>query len=303
MSGKDRDAVLVCACPDSAVINAAKLDELRARLRENGVKYTEIPDLCSMAAGKHAALLQLMAVPRLAIVACHPRAVRWMLHAAGAMQNAGRIDWYDLRSTGAGEIADSLAESAATTGFAASDTAAANDSEWIAWYPVIDYDRCTNCGQCLEFCVFGVYELNAQARVEVVKPENCKNKCPACARICPQVAIMFPRLREAPINGDEVDEAGLAQANVRLKLAQLSGENIHAALAARKLRARRRLLRPEVDAGTRDAGAGAAAECGCDANAGPGRKPACGCGCMSGKKARGEPAGGRAAEHTGNDAV
>ena len=27
---------------------------------------------------------------------------------------------------------------------------------WKPWFPVIDYDRCTNCMQCLSFCLFGV---------------------------------------------------------------------------------------------------------------------------------------------------
>ena len=28
---------------------------------------------------------------------------------------------------------------------------------WKPWFPVIDYDRCTNCMQCLSFCLFDVY--------------------------------------------------------------------------------------------------------------------------------------------------
>ncbi|MEM9803556.1 MAG: hypothetical protein AAGA20_24785, partial [Planctomycetota bacterium] len=28
---------------------------------------------------------------------------------------------------------------------------------WTPWFPVIDYDRCTNCMQCLSFCLFDVY--------------------------------------------------------------------------------------------------------------------------------------------------
>ena len=34
---------------------------------------------------------------------------------------------------------------------------AARHGEWKPWFPVIDYDRCTNCMQCLSFCLFGVY--------------------------------------------------------------------------------------------------------------------------------------------------
>ena len=28
------------------------------------------------------------------------------------------------------------------------------------WYPVIDYSRCTNCMECLDFCLFGVYGVD-----------------------------------------------------------------------------------------------------------------------------------------------
>ncbi len=37
-------------------------------------------------------------------------------------------------------------------------------SAWKPWFPVIDYDRCTNCMQCLSFCLFGVYGVTPKAR-------------------------------------------------------------------------------------------------------------------------------------------
>ena len=30
------------------------------------------------------------------------------------------------------------------------------------WYPVIDYSRCTNCMECIDFCLFGVYGVDTQ---------------------------------------------------------------------------------------------------------------------------------------------
>jgi hypothetical protein len=60
------------------------------------------------------------------------------------------------------------------------------------WYPVADGSRCTHCRHCLQFCLFGVYELDAEGKVAVRNPDNCKPGCPACSRICPQSAIMFP---------------------------------------------------------------------------------------------------------------
>lgn len=60
------------------------------------------------------------------------------------------------------------------------------------WYPIVDRSECTNCQHCLQFCLFGVYEQDAEGQVCVANPDNCKPGCPACSRICPQGAIMFP---------------------------------------------------------------------------------------------------------------
>ncbi len=60
------------------------------------------------------------------------------------------------------------------------------------WYPVMDGSRCTNCGNCLQFCIFNVYEYDAEHRVTATNPENCKPGCPACSRVCPNSAISFP---------------------------------------------------------------------------------------------------------------
>ncbi|MHB1461953.1 MAG: ATP-binding protein [Armatimonadota bacterium] len=60
------------------------------------------------------------------------------------------------------------------------------------WYPVMDGSRCTNCGNCLQFCIFNVYEYDAEHHVTAANPENCKPGCPACSRVCPKSAISFP---------------------------------------------------------------------------------------------------------------
>jgi NAD-dependent dihydropyrimidine dehydrogenase PreA subunit len=60
------------------------------------------------------------------------------------------------------------------------------------WYPLVDKSRCTHCGSCHQFCLFGVYELDEQKKVRIVHPDCCKPGCPACSRICPQGALIFP---------------------------------------------------------------------------------------------------------------
>src|SRR5690606_5903847 len=63
------------------------------------------------------------------------------------------------------------------------------------WYPVIDYNRCTNCLECLDFCLFGVYGVDPLERIHVDHQDNCKKGCPACSRVCPEQAIIFPEYK------------------------------------------------------------------------------------------------------------
>src|ERR1041385_1005634 len=85
------------------------------------------------------------------------------------------------------------------------ETGAVMHGDWKPWFPVIDYDRCTNCMQCLSFCLFGVYGVDEQHRIQAQNHDNCKTNCPACSRVCPEAAIMFPKYKAGPINGDVVD--------------------------------------------------------------------------------------------------
>ena len=72
---------------------------------------------------------------------------------------------------------------------------------------MIDYDRCNNCKQCLNFCLFRVFETNDDGRVVVSNPENCKTGCPACARVCPENAILFPKHNSFQINGSDFEQS------------------------------------------------------------------------------------------------
>jgi len=108
------------------------------------------------------------------------------------------------------------------------------------WYPVIDYSRCTNCLECLNFCLFGVYGLDESEVVTAEEPDACRAGCPACARICPAGAIMFPAHKDPAIAGDP--KASLS--GLKLDLSQLFGGADPAQMAAaerdRALAARRR---------------------------------------------------------------
>lgn len=87
------------------------------------------------------------------------------------------------------------------------------------WYPVIDYSRCTNCMECVDFCLFGVYGLDRAETILVEQPDNCRKGCPACSRVCPENAIIFPQHKTPTIAGSNDMAAG----GIKIDLSQLFG--------------------------------------------------------------------------------
>ncbi|MCX7824051.1 MAG: ferredoxin family protein [Verrucomicrobiae bacterium] len=96
------------------------------------------------------------------------------------------------------------------------------------WYPVIDYSRCGNCLECVDFCLFGVFGVDDHQRLIVENPDNCKPGCPACARVCEKNAVMFPMHDQPAIAG----AAGTGRVKIKLDLSQLLGASEALELAA-----------------------------------------------------------------------
>lgn len=95
-----------------------------------------------------------------------------------------------------------------------------NDPVKRRWYPVIDYSRCTNCMECIDFCLFGVYGVDSLSRILVEAQDNCKKGCPACSRVCPENAIIFPQHKTPAIAGADGEVAGL-----KIDLSKLFGSS------------------------------------------------------------------------------
>src|SRR5438270_5655741 len=117
---------------------------------------------------------------------------------------------------------------------------AVRHGDWKPWFPVIDYDRCTNCMQCLSFCLFGVYGVDEEKRIQVQNQDNCKTNCPACSRVCPEAAIMFPKYKAGPINGDVVSDNDLNREKLKVDISALLGGDIYSLLRDRSEKARSR---------------------------------------------------------------
>lgn len=58
------------------------------------------------------------------------------------------------------------------------------------WYPVINYEKCTECGSCIEKCTHGVYKQGGNRPV-VIYPEGCVHGCHGCGNLCPVGAIDY----------------------------------------------------------------------------------------------------------------
>ncbi len=97
------------------------------------------------------------------------------------------------------------------------------------WYPVIDYERCTNCLECIDFCLFGVYGVNDNDLILVETEDNCKKGCPACSRVCPENAILFPGHKSSAIAGAEGEVAGF-----KIDLSKLFGSESSIDLAVKE---------------------------------------------------------------------
>ena len=241
--------IVFCECAYADIVPETTRQGLPAFLASVGVRYECVPDLCQLAADRDPRLRTWCAgEASLVILACHPRAVRALFQAAGAPLQRSDVQFLNLRTQGVAEMA-ALLDLPVPAGVAdAAGTATPwVTPAWIPWFPVIDRQRCVDCRQCVSFCLFGVYAEDVAGRVQVVQPRNCKDHCPACARICPEVAIIFPKHPEEVISGEEIaDEAG-ERAKARAQATQLHGTDPYAALQRRRRSAQIRLLAEDGD--------------------------------------------------------
>ena len=200
-------------------MNRKELVTLISTLKNGGQTVTVIPDLCKISISNTD---QMATMASGAVVACYPRAVRSMFDNLGLKPK----EVFDIRNHTGEQV---LHEMGILHPLFAPEHPL---SEFVpqegeeAWHPVIDRERCTGCGKCYDFCLFGVY-ARIDGEVRVTQPQKCKNNCPACARVCPSQAVIFPKYEKSPINGgvhheekiDETDNKALYNTALKHKLA------------------------------------------------------------------------------------
>jgi len=175
--------ILICRCAEYGHIAAETLEKIAEEYAAETLVWCD--DLCRVAVENPNAMREYATANVCA--ACYPRAVRALF----ARHELEAPEQRDLRSVGQATTNPVLAKQRAT------------QKEWVAWFPIIDRERCVDCAKCVDFCIFGVYAKDDTGRVTVVHPRQCKTDCPACARTCPRQAIIFPKCDETPIHGAE----------------------------------------------------------------------------------------------------
>lgn len=123
----------------------------------------------------------------------HPRPAEWLLRRHNVGQHA--IICYHLADIPSDPL---WANDFETRSKEPSEPNVLQTRQLVRWYPIVDRSKCTNCLNCLQFCLFGVHETDENGKVQVANPDQCKPGCPACSRICPNGAIIFPLYANDP---------------------------------------------------------------------------------------------------------
>ena len=76
--------ILYCRCAYAKVLPEDVKDLVLERLIDSNLPFESVSDLCEMSARKDPGLVALSQQDGLRIVACYPRAVKWLFSAAGA---------------------------------------------------------------------------------------------------------------------------------------------------------------------------------------------------------------------------
>ncbi|MBQ9430767.1 MAG: hypothetical protein IJU44_04360 [Kiritimatiellae bacterium] len=179
-------SVVLCHCQAYRRIAQEKIEAVHAACEQAAIPCVSVPDLCYLAAKDTETLRCLEGAE--VVLACQPRAARALFPSA--------VRYMDIRT----ESVETVLAAICAVPVAPVVCEPHMPSSWVPWFPVIDYSRCVQCKKCVDFCLFGVFAVEG-ASVSVVQPDHCKTDCPACARICPQNAIIFPKSEEPRLNG------------------------------------------------------------------------------------------------------
>ena len=222
--------ILICCCADYQLVKQKSILHLYSAAVKAGIDVDLCADFC-LETIKNPDKLKHIGESNIAVAACQKRAVTAFFSRVGASVPM----LIDIRNN---PIEDILKQLDLEKNSTRSIHLPVYQNDWKAWYPVIDTTRCTRCGKCVDFCFFGVYQKKDDC-ITVASPQNCKNNCPACARMCPQQAIIFPKHMDKLING------GVNSTSLLEQKANKFDKNLYQRLADRRRAQKKKTLLKE----------------------------------------------------------
>lgn len=239
--------ILFCNC-GSDRIEPEKLLSVEKILKDANIDLIKISDLCGVSVHESEKLRNLFSADdEYLVVACYSRTLKLLFEKAGIEAGDYSIKFVNYFESDNEEIirdTNSFNNSAEIRQNALIEEIW-NSTDWAPWFPIIDYERCTSCGQCADFCLFGVYD-KVEGKINVINPQECKNNCPACARICPQTAIIFPKYKPGgAIGGSDVIDEISEQKRQAEDINTILNGDIYSALEKRKMK-RKSIIKDEA---------------------------------------------------------
>jgi NAD-dependent dihydropyrimidine dehydrogenase PreA subunit len=205
-----------------------------------------VSDLCTLIALREDILIDVFREKHeYLIIGCYARSMKLLLEQSNIDRKNISFNFINFLELADEEIFQRVSSFCENSSQVPSIKEIDTKSDWPSWFPLIDYSRCSGCGQCADFCLFGVYE-KSEGRVNVINPVECKNNCPACARICPQTAIIFPKYKYGgAIGGSEIIDEIEEQKRQSLDIKNILEGDIYSSLEKRKTK-RQSIIRNEA---------------------------------------------------------
>lgn len=237
--------IVFCRCGGER-ITSDRLRGIENILTEVAAGVVVLTDLCLLSVMGREKLTGLFQQGKeYLVIGCYDRSLKLLMEQVYADFESPEVEFLNFLESDDQAIAEKVAHFCRNNNQEHSYREIGLSTEWKSWYPILDYSRCTACGQCHDFCLFGVYEKR-DGKVFVVKPQACKNNCPACGRICPQTAIVFPKyLYGGAIGGSEIVDEVAEQQRQSADIKTILAGDIYAALEQRKNR-RQSIIRNEA---------------------------------------------------------
>lgn len=100
--------IVYCHCAYARVVPPDVKTEVLGRLSASDLEFAAVPDLCELSARRDPGLKELATDGELQIIACYPRAVKWLFAAAEAPLPPEGVEVLNMREQPAEAILHSI---------------------------------------------------------------------------------------------------------------------------------------------------------------------------------------------------